>query len=156
MNHVKIKILVDADACPVKEEIAGAARRFDIEAWFVASYAHRIPPMDGAKVMQVDDSSQSADLFIANHLSKGDILVTQDYGLAAIGLGKKAVVLSNRGQQYEEETIDFMLAQRHEAAKQRRNGRYGKGPRPFTNVDRDKFLQCLTKVLRSMQENGVL
>ncbi len=120
----------------------------------VASFDHRLQPVQGVQIVQVDRSDQSADLYIANHIRKGDILVTQDYGLAAIGLSKGALVLSNRGQRYREETIGFMLEQRHISAKQRRNGRYGKGPKPFSDEDRDKFLQALTKLLSSLQENS--
>lgn len=147
------KILVDADACPVKAEIVRAATAFKIDVWMVASYDHRLSPHEGVTIVQVDRSDQSVDLYIANKLAAGDILVTQDFGLATIGLAKKAVVLSNRGQQYTDSTIDFLLETRHEHAKKRRTGKYGKGPRPFTDEDRIRFLQTLTKVLEARQEN---
>ncbi|WP_409341317.1 YaiI/YqxD family protein [Paenibacillus sp. MBLB4367] len=147
------KIIVDADACPVKAEIVKAAAQFQTPVWMVASYDHRLSPQEGVTVIQVDRSDQSVDLYVANRLAAGDILVTQDFGLATIGLAKKAVVLSNRGQQYTDLTIDFLLEKRHEQAKNRRGGKYGKGPRPFTDEDRQRFLQTLTKVLRQRQEN---
>lgn len=147
------KILVDADACPVKPEIARTAYACGVEVWMVASYDHRIPPMEGVKVIQVDRSDQSVDLYIANRLSSGDILITQDFGLAAIGVAKQAVVLSNRGQIYHAGNIDFLLDRRHEQAKMRRGGKHTKGPRAFTSEDRQRFLQTLTKVLSELQEN---
>lgn len=149
-----VKIIVDADACPVKSEIVGTAGRFGVPVVMVASYDHRLEPHEGVTVVQVDRSDQSVDLYIANRIEAGDILITQDFGLATIGLAKRAVVLSNRGQRYTDRTIDFLLENRHERAKQRRGGKYGKGPRPFTEEDRRTFLQTLTKVLTGLQENG--
>lgn len=146
------KIIVDADACPVKPEIIKAAAPFAVDVIMVASFDHRLAPMDGVQIVQVDRSDQSADLYIANRIAAGDILVTQDFGLAALALGKKAIALSNRGQQYTDRTIDFLLDRRHEQAKQRRGGKHSKGPKPFTDEDRNYFLQTLTKVLRGLQE----
>lgn len=148
------KIIVDADACPVKSEIVDAARRFHVGVLMVASFDHRLEEQPGVTVVQVDRSDQSVDLYIANHIARHDILVTQDFGLATIGLAKRAVVLSNRGQRYTDRTIDFLLETRHEQAKRRRNGRYGKGPKPFTDEDRRYFLHSLTKVLSALQENS--
>ncbi len=150
------KIIVDADACPVKSEIISIGQQFKVEVLIVASFDHRMAPAsEGVTVVQVDRSDQSVDLYIANRVSRGDILVTQDYGLATIGLAKGAITLSNRGQQYKNETIDFMLERRHELAKQRRNGKYarGSGPKAFTDEDRNYFLQSMTKVLLGLQEN---
>ncbi|MFD2612759.1 YaiI/YqxD family protein [Paenibacillus gansuensis] len=138
---------MDADACPVKDEIAAAGLRFGVDIWMVASHDHRLPVRAGVRNIQVDRSDQAVDLYIANQLRPGDILVTQDFGLATIGLAKKAVVLSNRGQQYTDQTIDFLLESRHHSAKVRRSGGRSKGPRAFTEEDRTHFLQTLTKVL---------
>ena len=153
MVIIGIQIIVDADACPVKNEIAEAAAGFGVPVVMVASYDHRLEERDGVTIVQVDRSDQSVDLYIANRISAGDILVTQDFGLATIGLAKKAIALSNRGQTYTDRTIDFLLENRHERAKQRRGGKYGKGPKPFTEQDRQLFLQTLTKLLTRLQEN---
>jgi uncharacterized protein YaiI (UPF0178 family) len=101
----------------------------------------------------VDRSDQSVDLYIANMIRANDVLITQDFGLATIGLAKRAYVLSNRGQKYSDETIDFLLEKRHEQAKMRRGGKHSKGPKPITSEDRHKFQQTLTKVLIFLQEN---
>lgn len=151
MTHT-IRIIVDADACPVKREIINIAKQFAAEVTMVASFDHYIHPEDGVKVVQVDRADQSVDLYIANHLRHDDILITQDFGLAAVGLGKKAVVISNRGQQYMNETIDFLLARRHELARSRRGGKRTKGPRALTAEDREYFQHRLTKVLQRMQD----
>lgn len=146
------KIIVDADACPVKAEIEMAAEQFNTEVWMVASFDHQIRGSSKIKVVQVDRSDQSVDLFIANHIHSDDILVTQDFGLAALGLAKGAICLSNRGQIYSDRTIDFLLDRRHESAKRRRAGKHSKGPKPFSEADRQQFLHALTKVLSQLQE----
>lgn len=149
-----LKIIVDADACPVKAEIVSAARQFGADVLMVASFDHYLAPVEGVTTVQVDCSDQSVDLYIANHIAAHDILVTQDFGLATIGLAKKAIALSNRGQIYTDETIDFLLETRHEYAKRRRGGKHSKGPRPFNAEDRNNFQQTLTKVLLHLQENS--
>lgn len=148
-----IKLLVDADACPVKREIIETAKIFSIPVWMIASYDHRLQEEEGVRTIQVDRSDQSADLYISNHVQAGDILVTQDFGLAAIGLSKRAWVISNKGRHYSNDTIDYLLDQRHFSAKQRKLGKYGKGPKPFTDQDRNIFRQTLTKLFHSLQEN---
>ncbi|REK77396.1 YaiI/YqxD family protein [Paenibacillus paeoniae] len=149
----KPTIVVDADACPVKSEITAVARAFDIPVWMVASHDHRMEPGPGIKVVQVDRSSQSVDLYIVNHVSAGDIVVTQDFGLACMVLGKGTIVLSPRGEQYTNENIDYLMERRHESAKWRRGGGRTKGPRAMSQEDRDAFQQKLTKLLIIEQEN---
>jgi len=150
------KIVVDADACPVKEQVSQAALLYRVPVWMVSSYNHRLPDLPGVQNFQVDASDQSADLFIANRLCAGDVLVTGDYGLATIGLAKRAIVLSPRGSMYTNDNIDRLLEERHQSAKRRRAGGRTKGPKPFTEQDRDRFLHVLTKVLSGLQENGPL
>jgi len=149
-------IVVDADACPVKREIIETARKFSIPVVMVASFDHYLQPEEGVENVQVDRSDQSVDLYIINRIRRGDIVITQDFGLAAIVLGKGAVGLSNRGQQYDPEMIDFLLDRRHEQAKRRRAGGRSKGPRAMTAEDRLCFQQKLTKVLQRRQEFGEL
>jgi len=119
----------------------------------VASHDHRLEQQAGIKVVQVDISDQSVDLYIVNHIKAGDIVVTQDFGLACIAIGKRAVVLSPRGEQYTNDNIDYLMERRHELAKRRRSGGKTKGPKAMNNDDRDRFQQKLTKVLRIEQEN---
>ncbi len=149
----KPRIIVDADACPVKQEIIACASRFGVQVMMVASYAHRIAPTEGVQIIQVDASDQAADLYIANHMMRGDIIITQDFGVAALALAKGAIALSFRGQQYTEDNIDYLLASRHERSRARRGGARTKGPRAMTAQDREIFLHHLTKVLQDQQEN---
>jgi len=146
-------IVVDGDACPVKKEIAAAARMFNIPVLMVSSYNHALKAEEGVKVVQVDSADQSADIYIANHIFPGDIVLTQDYGLAALALGKRCKVLSFRGQSYEDTTMDFMLEGRHARAVERRRGHYSKGPKAITAQEKIFFQHKLTKLLSVLQEN---
>ncbi|WP_223067131.1 YaiI/YqxD family protein [Paenibacillus caui] len=149
-----MRIVVDGDSCPVKQEIAETARKFSVPVLMVASFDHLLQGGEGVSVVRVDRSSQSADLFIANHIASGDIVVTQDYGLAALAIAKCCDVLSPRGDIYDTGNIDYLLERRHAQAKARRAGRHSRGPRPFTDEDRQHFQQNLTKLLQGRQENG--
>ncbi|MCK6204392.1 YaiI/YqxD family protein [Bacillus infantis] len=146
----KRSILVDADSCPVKMEIVEIAKGFEIEPVFVASYAHMVNDFGGAVWKFVDSSKEAADLFIMNHVKKGDVAVTQDIGLASTLLPKGVYVLSPRGTLYEEEHINTALDMRYLSAKARRRGQYGKGPKPFTQEDRSRFVKQLTKILSNL------
>ncbi|WP_334071940.1 MULTISPECIES: YaiI/YqxD family protein [Paenibacillus] len=148
------RIVVDGDSCPVKTEIAEAARRFGIKVLMVSSYDHVLRESEGVEVVQVDRSQQSADLYIANHIARGDIVITQDYGLAALAIAKSCKTMSPRGDIYHPGNIDYLLERRHHHAKARRGGRYLKGPKPFTDEDRTHFAEVLVKLLRDLQENG--
>ncbi|KZE73000.1 hypothetical protein A9P44_11715 [Paenibacillus polymyxa] len=152
-NFPDVRIVVDGDACPVKSEIAETASRFHIDVIMVSSYDHLIQGSKGVSVVRVDRSDQSADLYIANHIRRGDIVTTNDYGLAALALAKGCEVMSFRGTIYRNDSIDFMLDRRHTSAKERKRGRYGKGPKPFTLEDREVFQHKLTKLLLRLQEN---
>ncbi|MGG6309884.1 YaiI/YqxD family protein [Paenibacillus macerans] len=148
-----MRIVVDGDSCPVKAEIAETAGRFRVPVLMVSSYDHVLQPAEGVTVVQVDRSEQSADLYIANHVDKGDIVVTQDYGLAALVIAKACHSLSPRGDLYHPGNIDYLLERRHHHAKARRGGRYPKGPRPFSVEDREHFAAVLSKLLERLQEN---
>lgn len=152
MRKEQPTIVVDADACPVKAEIGEAARQFLVPVLMVASHDHRLSPQEGVEVVQVDRSNQSVDLYIVNHIARGDIVITQDFGLACVAIGKGAVVLSPRGEQYTDDNIDYLMERRHELAKRRRTGGKTRGPKAMNQTDRDRFQQKLTKVLLGEQE----
>ncbi|RED65731.1 YaiI/YqxD family protein [Cohnella lupini] len=146
------RVVVDGDACPVKAEIARTVRGCGATALLVSSNAHVLVPEPSVEVVTVDASDQSADLYIANVLNKNDILVTGDYGLAALGLARGAAVITPRGKEIREADIEGLLEQRHFSARLRRGGVRTKGPRAFTEEDRDRFQQKLTTLLHGLQE----
>ncbi|WP_442893540.1 YaiI/YqxD family protein [Bacillus sp. 2205SS5-2] len=138
---------MDADACPVKDEATRLAHDYKVQIIFVASYQHRMHSPTKGKWIYVDDEKESADLYILNHIKAKDILISQDIGLAGLALPKGVLVLSPKGMQYREETIETALDFRYLAAKERRRGRYGKGPKPFLEEDRVRFIELLSSML---------
>ncbi|MBE6183951.1 YaiI/YqxD family protein [Bacillus ginsengihumi] len=144
-------IFVDADACPVKEEIITIAQQYEIKVVFVASFTNQMAdPVNGIWVY-VDPHKESADLYIINHIGENDIVITQDIGLASLVLSKKAYALSPRGKQYEETSINTALDFRYLAAKSRRSGKYEKGPKKFTQKDRETFKSKLNDLLSKFE-----
>lgn len=142
-----MKIIIDADACPkaVLNICLKLGHRYDIPVWTVASFNHNI---ESDHHTVVGSASQEADLKLINMAEEGDLAVTQDWGLAAMLLGKKVRSLSPAGREYLPETIDFMLEEREAKAKFRRSGGRTKGPKKRTEADNHKFSQCLELIIR--------
>ena len=91
-----MRIFIDADGCPVVHETIDLAQKMNIPVTIVKNYAHELQN-DYAEIVTVDISRDAADFYIANHLKHEDILVTQDYGLAALALSKKCRILTQNG-----------------------------------------------------------
>ncbi|MGI6686596.1 MAG: YaiI/YqxD family protein [Bacillota bacterium] len=142
-----MKIIVDADACPVKEIIISLGIERNVPVEMVASFNHQINGGPGVRVIITDTGPDAADYIIANRVEAGDIVVTQDFGLAALVLGKKGKALSPRGLIFTGENINGLLMQRYVSAKVRRGGGKTKGPASFTEKDRDNFLKSLLKLI---------
>jgi uncharacterized protein YaiI (UPF0178 family) len=107
-----MKILVDADACPVKNIIEELAKEYQLGVLMISNHHHGISS-DYAQVLMVDGYSQSADLAIVNRTEGGDIVVTQDYGLAAMVLPKNAQAIHPSGNRFTKDNIDSLLARRY-------------------------------------------
>ena len=103
-----IQIFVDADGCPVVNETISAAKKFSVPVTLITDTAH-IMNREGATTITVEKGSDSADFRLVNLVQRGDVVITQDYGLAALCLAKRAVVLHQDGYQYTEDNIDSML-----------------------------------------------
>lgn len=121
-----MRILIDADGCPVVRATVACARRHGLEALVVCDSAHHFE-IDGAQTVVVPKGADSADFKIANLIQPGDIAVTQDYGLAALCLARRAHVLDQNGRLYTDENIDALLLARHTARKIRSAGGRLKG-----------------------------
>ena len=121
-----MKIIIDADACPrsVLQICLRLGRDYNLPVWTVASFNHKI---ESDYHIVVGDSSQEADLKVVNLTSAGDIAVTQDWGLAAMLLGKKAKCLNPSGREFCSETIEFLMEERELKARLRRGGTRTKG-----------------------------
>ncbi|QHE52385.1 YaiI/YqxD family protein [Pontibacillus sp. HMF3514] len=144
-----MKVYVDADACPVKDIIIEEAQKAEIPVVLVKSFSHFSlePDPPGVETVHVDTGADAADYRIMKLAEKGDLIVTQDYGLAALGLGKGCKVLHHKGFIFSQSNIDQLLQTRHESAKARRAGEKTKGPKPFTSDDREQFLKVFKEVL---------
>lgn len=143
-----MKILVDADACPVKQIIEAVASSMDIEVIWVASIEHNIHNQYG-KVIKVDHAPEAADLFIVNHVRRRDIVVTQDLGLASLVLAKGAQPITPSGRVLLEEGMESLLDQRYINKKARRQGYRVGRTAARTSQDDLHFKQALLDLINS-------
>jgi uncharacterized protein YaiI (UPF0178 family) len=140
------RILVDADACPVKEIILRMAKRRNIPVTMVIDTSHELN--DGySTVITVDKGSDSADYAITNMVTCHDIVVTQDYGLAAMILAKGALAIDQNGMAYTSENIDDLLEKRYIGQKIRRGGGRTKGPKKRMRKDNEQFEGAFGRML---------
>lgn len=141
-----MQIWVDADACPVKTILVEEAKKRNMEVHMVMDTAHVFS--DGySTVWTVDQGRDSADLFLANHIRSGDLLVTQDYALAALALGKGARALSPNGMAYTGDNIDRLLFERHIGQKQRRAGKRSGTVKKRTPQEDEAFRKAMCRML---------
>ena len=143
-------IFVDADACPVKDEVYRVARRHGVPVTLVADAWMRVPDEDGIELVVVKGDFDAADDWIVEHTSAGDIVVTGDIPLADRCLKLGARVLGLRGREFTEDTIGEAMAGRELAAELRDMGIQTGGPRPFEKRDRSEFLQKLDAMLHAV------
>ena len=137
-----MNIFIDADGCPVVKETVALSKKNNLPVTIVKNYAHNITD-DYAQVVTVDISSDSADYYIANHLRDDDILITQDYGLAAMALSKKARILNQNGLIITNDNIMTLLDNRHINRKLRKDKNIYSKIKKRTAADNDKFLIAL-------------
>ena len=141
-----MKIVVDADACPVKNEIVKIAKRSGLEVIMVCDTSH-VVTSDYAKVITVDKGADSVDFALINMVKIGDIVVSQDYGVAAMALAKRAFAIGNSGKLYTQFNIDAMLNQRYLSKENRRKGgKFSKGPKAPV-IDKNKFTKNLIEII---------
>lgn len=141
-----MRILVDADACPVKSIIVKVAKKNNIPVVMFIDTSHILH--DGySEVIMVDKARDSVDIALVNRVSRGDIVVTQDYGLAAMVLPKGAKVLNQNGLVYTEQNIDKLLFERHLAQKIRRSGGRTSGPGKRSKEDDAKFEKAFSLLI---------
>jgi len=142
------KILVDADACPVKQIIVRLAKQRGIPVTMLIDTSHELS--DGySTVITVDKQTDSVDFALMGLLASSDIVVTQDFGLAAMVLGKGARAVNQNGLVFTNDNIDKLLLERHIGAKVRRGGGRTKGPSKRTKEDDERFEAALTGLLDS-------
>lgn len=142
-----MRVLVDADGCPVVDITVNICKSLNIECLLLCDTAHRIE-RPFATTLVFDKGADSVDFAIANRVAAEDIVITQDYGLASMCLAKNAKVLHQDGWQYTEDNIGALLFQRHESRKYRAGGGRIKGPAKRTAIQDKNFAQALQTMLQ--------
>lgn len=142
-----MELLIDADGCPVTDLAIGLARQYHIPCTIFCDTAHQIS-RPGARTVTVSKGADSADLALVAHVQPGDIVVTQDYGLAALCLSRRAIPIHQDGMIYTEENIDSLLFFRAAAQKVRRSGGRLRGPARRAKEQDRAFAVSLERLLQ--------
>ena len=146
-----LQIFVDADACPVKQEVYRVAGRLHLDVTLVANSWMRVPNEPGIALKVVDDGFDAADDWIVEHVQPHDIVVTADIPLASRCLEKGARVIGTTGKPFTEDNIGQAVATRDLLSELRDAGEITGGPPPLKKRDRSRFLQQLDEVIQSIR-----
>lgn len=151
-----MQIFVDADACPVVHIVEAIAEKYNIPVTLLCDTNH-VLNSDYSEVIIVGAGADAVDYKLISICQKGDIVVSQDYGVAAMALGKGAYAIHQSGKWYTNENIDQMLMERYLNKKARRGSHknYIKGPKKRTDEDDERFSKSFeTLILKIMPRNG--
>lgn len=144
-----MKLFIDADACPVVDIALQVVKKYRIPMVIVCDTSHFIERM-GAETFVVQKGMDAVDFVIANKVQVGDIVVTQDYGLAAMILAKKAYAINQNGFIYTEDNIEQLLFRRHVAKVARKSGARLKGPKKRKEEDNIRFKESLIRLCEQL------
>ena len=142
-----MKVLIDADACPVVDIAVKLCAKAGIPCLLLCDTAH-IMHREGAETLIFDKGADSVDFALVNRAAAGDIVITQDYGLASMCLGKQVRVLHQDGWEYTEYNISGLMEQRHAAKKHRLAGGRTKGPAKRTKAQDEAFAAAFQQILQ--------
>jgi uncharacterized protein len=148
-----LHIYVDADACPVKEEVYRVARRYALPVTLVANAPQRIP--EEFTLVVVREGLDAADDWIAEHAGEGDIVITADIPLAARCLRNGARVIGTTGRPFTDDNVGGALATREILSELRGAGEFTSGPPPMEKRDRSRFLQALDTAIQAIRRERV-
>lgn len=153
-----MRLIIDGDGSPVKNEVIQLGQQFGLRVVIVTSVDHftnkKYP--DHVDFIYVDKGADRADYRIVKEIQPGDWVITQDYGLASLVLGKQARVFHHSGKEYTPANIDELLTQRFMGAQLRKAGKRTKGPKPFTALDRQHFIRVLLEAINQENAAGTL
>ena len=141
-----MKIYIDADGCPVVDITVRLAEKYGVECIILCDTSHRIE-REGVQTIVVEKGADSVDFRLVNMVQRGDIAVTQDYGLAAMCLGKSVIVINQDGKQYTADNISGLLEFRAINKKIRRSGGRMKGMPKRTAEQDIRYESCLEQLL---------
>ena len=147
-----IRIYVDADACPVKDEVFRVAKRYGLKVFVVSNGRIRVPDDPLVEMVVVTGHFDAADAWIAERISETDVAVTSDIPLASLCLARGARVLDPKGKVFTPESIGDALANRELMAYLRDSGSITGGPAPFEARDRSRFLQKLDDLVQAIMK----
>ena len=142
-----MKVLIDADACPVVDITVRLCKEFQIPCLLLCDTAHQMH-RDGAETLVFDKGADSVDFALVNRAAPGDIVITQDYGVASMCLAKGARILHQDGWEYNEYNIVGLMEQRHINKKHRLAGGRIKGPSKRTRQQDETFAENLRSLLQ--------
>ncbi|MGC9519595.1 MAG: YaiI/YqxD family protein [Desulfuromonadaceae bacterium] len=146
-----LHIYIDADACPMKQEVYRVAKRYQLKVTLVANSWMRVPAGQGVVLEVVDAGPDVADDWIAAHVEPGDIVITADIPLASRCLKKGTRVIGTTGKAFTEDNIGDSVATRDLLAELRDAGEITGGPPPLKKSDRSRFLQRLDEVIQAIR-----
>jgi uncharacterized protein YaiI (UPF0178 family) len=148
-----LEIYVDADGCPVKDEVYRVADRYGLQVWVVANAWLRVPDSPLVTRVAVDEGLDRADDWIAERIGPGDIAVTSDVPLAARCVKQGARVIAPNGKPFTEESMGDVLATRNLMTALREASEIRGGGRPFTKQDRSRFLGALDAAIQAIRRS---
>lgn len=144
-----MKIYVDADACPVTRIAERVAKKRGIPVVLLCDTNH-VLSSDYSEIRVIGAGADAVDIALINLCQRGDIVVTQDYGVAALALGKGAKAIHQSGRWYTDENIDALLMERHMTKVARRKSKnHLKGPAKRTDEDDQRFEESLWKMIEN-------
>jgi uncharacterized protein YaiI (UPF0178 family) len=146
-----LHIYIDADACPMKQEVYRVAKRYQLKVTLVANSWMRVPTGSGVVLEVVDAGPDVADDWIVEHVERADIVITADIPLASRCLKRGARVIGTTGKPFTEENIGDSVATRDLLAELRDAGEITGGPPPLKKSDRSRFLQRLDEVIQAIR-----
>ena len=149
-----ITIYIDADACPVKDEIYRVAERYGLKVYVVSNAWFRVPRSPMIEQIVVSDGFDAADDWIAERVALGDIVITADVPLASRCVKADASVISPTGKAFDETSIGMALATRNLMEDLRAGGEITGGPKPFSKRDRSSFLSALDLAVGRLKRDG--
>ncbi len=148
-----MRILIDADGCPVADIVIQIAREHQIECLLLCDTSH-IFEKSGAPTLTFSKGTDSVDFALVNLLHPGDLVITQDYGLAAMCLSRMARVLHQDGMEYTNDNIDALLLARHTAKKIRNSGGQLKGHAKRTHAQDEAFETAMQQLLNEVEREN--
>lgn len=143
-----MKVLIDADGCPVTDLAIRLCQKYRIPCLLLCDTAHEFH-REGATTLVFDKGADSVDYALIRKADPGDIVITQDYGLASMCLARGCRILHQDGWEYTRDNIDALLLVRHESRKHRAAGNRMRGPRKRTAEQDERFFRSFESILQT-------